>query len=135
MAEIFWEEPDKWVRFTCDCYMHVLDLSCYHYGEEGKEIPWIELTCLPLDHQENKFWDRLKLSVLYLIGRNKDKHAFWNFIMRKDDVKAFKEFVASLPEEKTARDELVEFQAKQFNLGTRGASKEETYKVSDRAKE
>jgi hypothetical protein len=116
MVEIFEESPDKFARFTCDCLMHVLDISCYKYGEEGKEVPWIEITCLPLDHEDNKFWDRVKLSVLYLIGKNKDKHAFWNFILRRKDVKEFKKFVASLPEEKTAFDEMIEFQAKQFNV-------------------
>jgi hypothetical protein len=58
----------------------------------------------------------VKLSVLYLIGKNKDKHAFWNFILRRKDVKEFKKFVASLPEGKTAFDEMIEFQAKQFNV-------------------
>ena len=119
MAEIFEDKPDKWARFTCDCFMHVLDISCYKYGDEGEEKYWTEIDCLALDHRDNTFWVRLKLVIKYLIGHGKDRHYFWNFILRRDDMRAFKEFIASLPEEQTAFDEMIEFQAKQFNTPTK----------------
>ena len=107
------DSEHRWARFTCSCYYHVLDFSSFIW--DGKEGADIEISCLPLDSHDKSFWDRLKIAALYLIGKNKDRHSFWEFCLRQEDIRAFKEFVASLPEEKTAFDEMIEFQAKQFN--------------------
>lgn len=94
--ENFSDKPDKWGRFTCDCYSHILDISCFTYGETSEEA-WVEITCLPIGYDKTNFWDRLKLAFFYLIG-NKKGHSFWDFILRKQDLLAFKEFVRELPD-------------------------------------
>lgn len=97
MVENFSDKPDKWARFTCDCYSHILDISCFTYGE-SLEGAFIEITCLPVGYNKTNFLGRLKLSFFYLIGSKKG-HSFWDFILRREDLKSFKEFVAGLPEE------------------------------------
>ena len=94
--ENFSDKPDKWGRFTCDCYSHILDISCFTYGEPS-EGAWVEITCLPIGYDKTNFWGRLKLAFFYLIG-SKRGHSFWDFILRKQDLLAFKEFVRELPE-------------------------------------
>lgn len=98
MAEILSDKVDKWARFTCDCYCHILDMSCFRYGSSNQEY-YLEVSCMPLGYSDRTFWNRLKLAFLYLVGKDSKRHSFWEFILRKEDIKAFKAFVASLPEE------------------------------------
>ena len=94
--ENFSDKPDKWVRFTCDCYSHILDISCFKIGEPSDET-WLEITCLPIGYDKTNFWGRLKLAFFYLIGKRQG-HSFWDFILRKQDLLAFKDFVRELPD-------------------------------------
>lgn len=113
--EMFGSDSDhRWARFTCSCYYHVLDFSSYIW--DGEEDADIEISCLPLDSHDKGFWDRLKIAFLYLIGKNEKRHSFWEFCLRREDIKPFKEFVASLPERATGKEEMAKFQAKQFNV-------------------
>jgi hypothetical protein len=94
--ETFSDTPDKWSRFTCDCYSHILDISCYKLGE-GEGESWVEITCLPIGYSEKGFWGRLQLAFYYVLGKKKG-HSFWDFILRRQDLLAFKEFIRSLPD-------------------------------------
>lgn len=98
MAEIFEDKIDKWARFTCDCYTHILDLFCFRYGPDNQEY-YLEISCKTLGYSDRSLWERVKIAFLYLVGKNSKRHSFWEFIIRKEDIKAFKAFVASLPEE------------------------------------
>lgn len=86
----------KFARFSCDCLGHVLDITCTLEGPKEDE-PWVEIFCNPVGYEQVTFWKRLSISFGYLIGRSKN-HSFWDFILRPEDLKPFKEFIASLPD-------------------------------------
>lgn len=88
------ENGIQFARFTCDCLGHVMDIV---WSKSGDESPMVEFYCSPLGYDNITFWKRLKVSLGYLFGKS-NNHSFWDFILRKEDIKPLKEFIGSLPD-------------------------------------
>ena len=77
-------------RFTCECLLHVMDIS---YEHDDKGFWMLTFECAPVGSSDRTLWERIKIAWSYLTKRG--KHSFWGFHLRQEDAPDFVNMMCS----------------------------------------
>lgn len=81
--ECLWEDSEYIChRFTCDCMMHLLEVSV-EKPCEGEPFITISVDTIADSNEEHKFWERVKVAVAILFRRQR---CVWGFVVQARDI-------------------------------------------------